>query len=345
MVRYGLTKIEQVITDWRWGEEMMKRFSVVLLLMLLAVTAIARNNQPMAGRKSLAERLGFKATDKILIVNCDDVGNSHAANSAVIDAMTNGLVTSATIMVPCPWFPEIAAYAKANPNADFGLHLTHTAEWKGYKWGPVASKSDVPGLVDAQGYLYPDIFQVYKTATPEQAYIEAKAQIKKALAAGIDVTHLDSHMGALQYNEAYFQVYRRLANEFNLPIRMGSQEILAAQGGGHQRGQLDADGVIYPDYLIHGGRNKGETIQDYWKRMLSNLKPGVTELYIHAAQAGDEIKHITNSWQERNGEYELFTRDPEIRRLLESQNVNRIGFRALRELQHKERAAKKPAAG
>ena len=133
----------------------MKRFSVVLLVILLACTSIAQDKNQMtaAGRKSLAERLGFKATDKILIVNCDDIGNSQASNAAVMDAMTNGLVTSATIMVPCPWFPEIAAYAKANPNTDFGLHLTHTAEWKGYKWGPVASKSEVPGLVDEQGYL------------------------------------------------------------------------------------------------------------------------------------------------------------------------------------------------
>ena len=160
---------------------------------------------------TLAERLGFKATDKILIINVDDVGNSHAANAAVIDAMENGLATSSTIIVPGPWFPEIAAYAKSHSKSDFGVHLAHTSEWKTLKWGPVANKSDVPGLVDPQGYLWPDIMSVYKNSTPEQAYIEARAQIKKALDAGIDVTHIDSHMGTLQYNEAYFQVYRRLA--------------------------------------------------------------------------------------------------------------------------------------
>jgi predicted glycoside hydrolase/deacetylase ChbG (UPF0249 family) len=222
----------------------------------------------------LAERLGFRSNDKLLIINVDDVGNSHAANAAVIDAMENGLVTSATIIVPGPWFPEIAAYAKARPNSDFGVHLAHTSEWKTLKWGPVANKSEVPGLVDPQGYLWPDIMSVYKNSTPEQAYIEARAQIKKALDAGIDLTHLDSHMGTLQYNEAYFQVYRRLAREFNLPLRMGSQELLAAQGGGHQRGQLDADGVVYPDYLIHGDRKPGEPIRDYWKRSISSLKQG-----------------------------------------------------------------------
>jgi predicted glycoside hydrolase/deacetylase ChbG (UPF0249 family) len=205
----------------------------------------------------------------------------------------------------------------------------------------VASKSEVPGLVDPQGYLWPDIMNVYKNSTPEQAYIEARAQVQKALAAGIDVTHLDSHMGALQYNDAYFQVYRRLAKEFDLPIRMGSQETLAAAGGGHQRGQLDSDGVVYTDYLIHGSRKQGEPMADYWKRMLKELKPGVTELYIHAALAGEEMKHVTNSWRERATEHELFTKDPEVRQILESQNVKRIGFRPLRDLQRKVRAEKK----
>ena len=291
---------------------------------------------------TLAERLGFKASDRVLIVNGDDVGMSHAANAATIDAMENGLMTSATIMVPCPWFPEIAAYAKAHPNSDFGLHLTHTSEWKTYRWGPVASKSDVPGLVDPDGYLWPDIRSVYKNSTPEQAEREARAQIKKALAAGVDVTHLDSHMGALQFDDRYFQVYRKLAKEFDVPLRMGSQEILAGAGGGHQRAQLEADGILYPDNLVYGGRKPGESVKDYWKRMLSALKPGVTELYIHAALAGEEMRSITNSWQERATEYELFTKDPDIRELLNSQNVKRVGFRALRDLQRKSR---QPNAG
>jgi chitin disaccharide deacetylase len=324
----------------------MKKIVVLFLLFLVSASLLngdqsSRAQTAQAARRPLAERLGFKASDKILIVNCDDVGNSHASNAAVIDGMENGLITSATIMVPCPWVPEIFAYAKAHPDKNFGLHLTHTAEWKGYKWGPVASKSEVPGLVDPQGYLWPDIMSVYAKSSPEQAYIEARAQIKKALAAGLDVTHLDSHMGALQYSEAYFQVYRRLANEFDLPIRMGSQALLATMGGKHQRGQLDEDGVIYPDYLIHGQQQKGESTTDYWKRMVKSLQPGVTELYIHASVAGEEIQHITNSWKDRAEEYRLFTRDPEIRGILESQGVKRISYRPLRDLQRKERAEKK----
>lgn len=330
----------------------MKIRSALLLLLTLPALSVPDSEKVFALRQvsspsppassaraapTLAERLGFKAGDRVLIVNGDDVGMSHAANAATIDALENGLMTSATIMVPCPWFPEIAAYAKAHPGADFGLHLTHTSEWKSYRWGPVASKSEVPGLVDPEGYLWPDTPSVYKHATPEQAEREARAQIRKALDAGVDVTHFDSHMGALQFDDRYFQVYRKLAREFDVPVRMGSQEILARAGGGHQRAQLDSDGIIYPDHLVYGGRKPGESVKDYWKRSLRDLQPGVTEMFIHAAQAGEETRGMTNSWEERAAEYELFTKDPEMRELLRSLNVKRMGFRALRDLQRKSR--------
>lgn len=299
---------------------------------LAAVLPVLAAGQAPA-RPSLAARLGHPPDALLLIVNGDDVGVSHAANQASIASLERGLMTSATIMVPAPWFPEIAQYARAHPAADFGLHLVHTSEWQGIKWGPVAGPAAVPGLVDPLGYLWPDVERVYAHATPEQAAIEARAQIRRALAAGIDVTHLDSHMGALQYADPYFQAYRALAKEFDLPIRMGSQDLLAKMGGGHQRAQLDADGVVSPDYLIHGGRGKDESVEAYWRRMLEGLKPGVTELYIHAALPGEEMRAVTNSWKDRAAEFELFTNDASIRALLERKGVIRIGFRPLRDLQ------------
>lgn len=310
--------------------------AVIALSAVAAVSGLSvRAAQGPAPQAPLAERLGFKATDRVLIVNADDVGMSHAANAATIAGMQKGLISSGTIMVPCPWFEEIAAYARETPAADFGLHLAHTSEWKVYKWGPVASRSDVPGLVTPQGYLWPDIMSVYKHATPEQAGIEARAQIRKALDAGIDVTHLDSHMGALQYDMRFHQVYRALAQEFDLPIRMGNQDLLEKLGGSHLRAELDADGTVYTDYLIHGERKPGEPVDTYWRRMLSTLKPGVTELYIHPALAGEEMQHITNSWQERDTEYRLFTEDAGIRALLAQQDVKIIGWRRLRDLQRR----------
>ena len=154
--------------------------TAVLTAGLLIAIPLVHTQYAQRQGASLSERLGFAATEKILIINVDDVAGSHAANVAAIDVLENGLATSGTIMVPCPWFPEIAAYAKANPERDFGLHLTHTSEWKTYKWGPVASRSDVPGLVDPQGYLWPDIMNVYRHSTPEQAYIEARRKSESA---------------------------------------------------------------------------------------------------------------------------------------------------------------------
>ncbi len=317
-----------------------QRHCIFLASILMSIPLAAAEQAPAAPGKSLAERLGYQATDRLLIINGDDAGMCHTANQATIDALENGLMTSATIMVPCPWFPEIAAYAKAHPQAGFGVHLTHTCEWKKYRWGPVSGRSVVPGLVDPDGYLWPDIMNVYLHATPEQAEIEARAQIKMALAAGIDITHLDSHMGTLQYDLRYYAVYRKLALEFDLPLRMGSQELLATMGAGNIRAELAAGGIVFPDYLIHGGRKKDEGVVDYWKRMLADLKPGVTELYIHAGLETEELQQITGSWKDRAAEHRLFTTDPEVRRLLDSQRVKRIGYRILRDFQRRERAAK-----
>jgi predicted glycoside hydrolase/deacetylase ChbG (UPF0249 family) len=155
----------------------------------------------------LAVRLGFRATDKILIIIINDAGMSHAANRAVMQGLESGLTTSATVMVPCSWFYEIATYAKAHPKADLGVHLTLTSEWKFYKWGPVASKDKVKNLLDIDGNLWPHVEDVYAHSNPQEAETEARAQISKALKAGIDITHLDSHMRTLHFRPDFHQVY------------------------------------------------------------------------------------------------------------------------------------------
>lgn len=286
--------------------------------------------------QSLNEQLGFKATDKVLIINGDDIGMSQAANAASYIAMEEGLMTSGTIMVPCPWFPEVAAYARAHPEADFGLHLTHTSEWKTYKWGPVSNKNDVPGLVTDEGYFWEETVQVYQHSSPEEVKVEARAQIEKALAAGIDVTHLDSHMGVLQYNPAYHQVYHELAVEYDLPIRMASQETIEQFGFPDLRAALEADGIVSPDFLIFGGKNADETVTEYWQRILRSLEPGVTEIFIHAAIDGEELRSMTNSWKTRAKEFELFSSSEDIRHIIEEEGIHLIGYRELRALQRRD---------
>jgi len=293
--------------------------------------ALAQGDAP-----SLVERLGHPKGARLLIINGDDAGMCHTANVATIESMEKGLMTSATIMVPCPWFLEIARYAREHPEKDFGIHLCQTSEWKVYRWGPVAPRTEVPGLMDPEGYLWHEVPQVYASARPEEAYIESRAQIRKALDAGVDVTHLDSHMGTMQMNPAYVEQYLRLAVEFDVPVRMASQEVLERNGGGQMRAAFAAKGIVMTDdFVWEDLKDMPRDVKGYWKRKLSSLKPGVTELYIHAGMPTDELKAITGSWRTRSEEFEVFTHDAEIRALLEKEGVIRIGWRELRTLQRR----------
>ncbi len=290
-----------------------------------------------AARATLAERLGYKPTDKLLIVNGDDAGMCHSANLATTEALEKGLMRCSTIMVPCPWFPEIATYAKAHPDKDFGVHLCHTCEWNKYRWGPVAPREQVPGLIDAEGYMWRGVLEVYAHASPQQALIEGRAQIRRALAAGIDVTHLDSHMGTLQLHPEYVKTYLQLAVEYDLPIRMASQETLARSGYPELRTEFAAKGIVFPDYFVYDElKDEKQDVKQFWLGIVRNLKPGVTELYIHAGIPNEELKAITGSWTTRSQEFEVFTHDEEMKRLAVEQGIKLIGYRPLRNLQRKE---------
>ncbi len=307
--------------------------TIALVPVFVAVTGVSA-----AESSTLAERLGYKAKDKLLIINGDDAGMCHAANAATIEALEMGLMRCSTIMVPCPWFPEIAAYAKAHPEKDFGVHLCHTAEWGKYRWGPVAPRDQVPGLVDPQGYFWHEVMEVYGHASPEQALIEGRAQIRRAFDAGIDVTHIDSHMGTLQVNPDYVKVYLQLAREFDLPVRMASQATLASRGHPELRPAFTAQGIVFPYYFIYEElKDESKDVKEFWLGIVRNLKSGVTELYIHAGLPTDELKAITGSWSTRSSEFEVFTHDEQMKKLVKDEKIILIGYRPLRELQRKER--------
>lgn len=309
-----------------------------ILILFTTIAFVGLNLQA----QTLAERLGYKKTDKLLIINNDDVGMCHAANTATIEGMENGLISSATIMTPCPWYNEIADYAIANPDKNFGIHLTLTAEWKKYRWGTVAPRNEVPGLYDEQGYMWRGVREVYASSNTEEALIEGRAQIKKALASGIPITHIDSHMGTYQHSPDYMNIYIQLAEEFNLPARMPSQSTIDRLSIKHNlnfpdvRKTCDEKGIIYPDYFIYEEfeNYKTENVFEFWTEYIKNLKPGVTEIYVHAATESDEIRAITGSAEKRIKELEFFTSDA-LKKLIEDEGVIVIGYRPLLELQRK----------
>ena len=242
---------------------------------------------------STAERLGYAADARALILNADDFGMCHDQNEGVMRGLKEGVFTSSTILVTCPWFEEAADFARNNPAADLGVHLTLTAEWDSYKWGPVSARRSVPSLVDERGYLWQTVAQVYEHARLDEAEAELRAQIDKALAAGIDATHLDSHMGTLQLRADYHEIYARLANDYRLPIRLASRRRIGIEGMGAILDQLDAAGVVTPDHLVFNGPPTVSETESYWTNLIRTLKPGVTEILCHPAIARDELK----SWR------------------------------------------------
>jgi chitin disaccharide deacetylase len=285
--------------------------------------------------KSTAERLGYAADARVLILNADDFGMCHDQNEGVMTGLKEGVFTSSTILVTCPWFEEAAEFARNNPDADLGVHLTLTAEWDSYKWGPVLGRRAVPSLVDERGYLWQTVAQVYEHARLDQAEAELREQIEKAFAAGIDVTHLDSHMGTLQLRADYHEIYARLAAEYRLPIRLASRRRMGTEGMGAILDQLDASGIVTPDHLVFYGPSKVEETESYWTNLIRTLKPGVTEILCHPAIARDELKTCARDALQREADFRYFTSD-KTRQLIKDEGIEMAGFRKLRDLMRRD---------
>lgn len=284
--------------------------------------------------QTVAQLLGYPDTARLLIINADDFGMCHAENVATMDGLERGAFSSATIMAPCPWFDEVVAFAQRTPTADLGVHITHTSEWETYRWGPVCGRSAVPTMVDREGHFYRDVESFYAHARLDEVERETRAQIERALAAGIDVTHLDSHMGTLQMDVNYHALYVRLAAEYRLPIRMARRTWMQAMGMAQIVEQADRLGVLAPDHFWYGGPAHPDATATYWTEVLGKLQPGVSELYIHAAADQPEMRTISDSWAQRAADYRFFTA-PATQTLLRDLGITLTGYRALREVQRR----------
>jgi hypothetical protein len=297
--------------------------------LLLLVTGVA--SEAWAQNKtSTAEKLGFGRDAKLLIVHADDVGMTHAVNAATIKALESGGVNSASIMVPCPWFPEIADYAKTHADTDFGLHLTLTAERVYYRWGPVAPRDKVASLVDENGYFRHD-WTLATRVEPTEVEQEIRAQIERAYAMGIRPTHLDSHQYRLyQSGKDLFDVLVRVAHEKKLPFFVVRDWF--AEHPYLQAGLGPTDIVIDHTVTIDPGVQP-EKWAEFYTTAIKNLQPGVTEFVIHVAFANEEMTAATReretwgaAWRQRDFDY--FT-GAELRKLLQDEKVHLVTWRQL----------------
>jgi len=280
---------------------------------------------------STAQKRAYPKDARLLIINADDFGMCHDENEATIEGLTSGLFTSATVLVTCPWFEEVADFARNHPSADLGVHLTLTSEWERYKWGPVLGRGTVTSLVDERGYLWPDVPQVYAHARLEETEAELRAQIDKALAAGIDVTHLDSHMGPLHLHADYHDIYRRLARDYRLPLRMVSRRALSKIEGMHAVLEgLERDGTWYPDHFNSGGPRHIDGTAAYWTTLIRDLRPGITEIYCHPALARMELLGCARDARQREADFRFFTSE-HARTLIRDERIELVGYRKLRD--------------
>ena len=324
-----------------------QRITSFLVSILIWSFTFAGNSE----RASLAQRLGYSDDAKLLIVHADDLGVAHSVNRATLDAMSKKrevhsnepvggridntiAVNSGSIMVPCAWFPEIAAYYRANPELDLGLHLTLTSEWKHYRWSGVLTDQAASSLHNEDGFLYASVEEVVQFASVAAVEREINAQVERALQFGIRPTHLDSHMGTLFQTPGFFSAYLELGRKYNLPVLLPAESLEAAPP--QLRELISEKDILIDRFVMAGPDVPVDKWEKYYSDVLRTLKPGVTEIIIHAGYDNAELRAVTiehpdygAAWRE--ADYQFFTSDM-FRTLVKQHDIQLITWREIGKL-------------
>jgi chitin disaccharide deacetylase len=271
---------------------------------------------------TLAERLGYRANDRLVIISCDDLGACHALNLGVYDAIRGGVATSASLMVPAPWAREAAARYRGE---DVGVHLTLNSEFDLLRWGPLTSS---PSLLDGDGGFPRTVEDLWDHADLDEVRRECRAQIERAIVWGFDVSHLTSHLSALTLRPEFFDIYCELAADFRLPIRLPSA--VSERDAGFPFRKLAAEeGLVFPDHFIPARRAGSRARVE---RVVLDLAPGVTEIHVQPAVDTPEVRALSPNWSAWVDDHALVTDEAQMRRMLERAGAVLIGFRELRDL-------------
>jgi predicted glycoside hydrolase/deacetylase ChbG (UPF0249 family) len=277
----------------------------------------------VCGVTSLAERLGHPPKARLIIVHCDDLGSCHAANVGVYEALRDGVATSASLMVPCPWARDAASRYRGE---DVGVQLTLNAEHDLYRWGPITR---APSLLDGDGGFPRTTEDLWDHADLDEVRRECRAQVERAIYWGFDVSHLGSHMAALELRPEFFDVYLELAVDFRLPIRLGPASTERSVGFPFRRLAAE-EGVVFPDHFVAVARAGSRRAIE---RALLELPEGVTELHVRPAVDAAELRALAPDWAGRVDDHDLVTGHSSIRSLAQRAGASLIGYRELRDLQ------------
>ena len=307
-------------------------FFLSLFITLILMQSCVKEEKPVTDKKNpqtSAEKLGFPTGKKVIILHADDSGMSPEANVAVKGLLLNQYIQSTSMMAPCSAFEEIALWYKEHPEMDMGLHLTLTSEWKNYRWGSVANAKEVPGLIDPDGKFWHGVSQVVQHATAAEVKTEIRAQIEKALALGIKASHMDTHMGTLYGTPEFAKVYFEIAMEYQIPAMVLEMTPAVVKNFREQGYPItdkliaDAGNYTLPKLDYFFSAPKGATYQEKkenFYKLVKSLPPGLTEIIFHPAIETDNLKSITNSWQQRVWEAQMFA-DPEMIAFFKDQGI------------------------
>ena len=313
--------------------------SLLFLILLISFTIQAQNTEP-----TYAEKLGYPKGKKVLIIHVDDVGMSYESNQGAIRAIKEGVANSLSVMMPCGWVPGFVHYLKENPEIDAGLHLTLTSEWKDYRWGPLAGKNQVKGLVDSEGAMWRGVADVVKNASPDEVEKEIRAQLDRARTMGFSPTHLDSHMGTLFATPEFLQRYLKIGMEEKIPVmfpgghntvvqqqeKIIADQLAMTQMVGKQlwnAGLPVLDDLENSSYGWKGpesGDKSEKALQKYktekYINAIKNIKPGLTMVIMHCTIHTEVFPKISDSYPTREGDF-LAMIDPELRKYIEKEGI------------------------
>ncbi len=328
----------------------MGKISLILFSLLLLASCDNKNNSvnvPQLDGKNWAEKLGYPVNSKVVMLHADDIGMCSEANEAVIPYLLNDQIQSAAAMVPCPWFNDIADWYKKHPEEDIGLHLTLTSEWKNYRWGPVSNPSNVPELIDPEGYMWRGVIDVVSRTPVTTIEKEVRAQIERAYERGIKPGHIDTHMGTLYSKVEYAEAFFKVAMEYGIPanvIEFTPDRVQKFRKQGYPiTARLIQSGTEYTlpkldDFTsVPNGKSYQEKKENFFD-LIQNLEPGITEIIFHPSIETEGLKKITNSWQQRVWEAKMFS-DPEVIQFLKNEEIIFTNWKAMMQ-RFKERTTK-----
>ena len=297
----------------------------------------------MMNPNPVLRKLGFSDTDRLVIIHTDDIGMCQASLTAFADLWDFGTISSGAVMVPCPWFPATAAYCRERPGVDMGVHATLNSEWDSYRWGPISTRDPETGLLDDEGYFHRRQPAVQEKADVESVRIELQAQVARALGAGIDVTHVDTHMAAVAHPR-FVSVYLQAGMQAGIPVMIPRLDV-----AGYQAVGLDSETATAVVALVHRLEEQGLPLVDavgglpldqpdgqleMAKKMLNELKPGITHFVIHPSVDTPELRAITPDWLSRVANYQTFI-SQEMKTFLGNAGIQLIGYHHLRALMRK----------